>query len=67
VSVQFFALGMIFTVMGLTSDSTWALAAGSAAGWLRRNQKVMRNQHYVTGTVYMGLGVATAVSGSRHK
>jgi threonine/homoserine/homoserine lactone efflux protein len=47
--------------------STWALAAGSAAGWLRRNQKVMRNQHYVTGTVYMGLGVATAVSGSRHK
>jgi hypothetical protein len=28
---------------------------------------VMRNQHYVTGTVYMGLGVATAVSGSRHK
>jgi len=67
VSVQFFALGMIFTCMGLSSDSTWALAAGSAAGWLRRNQKVMRNQHYVTGTVYMGLGVATAVSGSRHK
>jgi threonine/homoserine/homoserine lactone efflux protein len=67
VSSQFFALGMLFTVMGLASDSAWALTAGSAAGWLRRNQKFMRNQHYVTGTVYLGLGMATAVSGSRHK
>ena len=67
VSAQFFALGMVFTVMGLSSDSGWALTAGSAAGWLRRNHKFMRNQHYVTGTVYLGLGMATAVTGSRHK
>jgi len=67
VALQFFALGMLFTVMGFTSDSIWALTAGSAAGWLRRNRTFIENQHYVSGTVYMGLGLATAVSGSRHK
>jgi hypothetical protein len=57
----------LFIVMGLVSDSGWALTAGSAAGWLRRNQGFMRSQRYVTGTVYLGLSMATAVSGSRHK
>jgi threonine/homoserine/homoserine lactone efflux protein len=49
------------------SDSAWALTAGSAAGWLRRNRTFIRNERYVSGTVYLGLGMATAVSGSRHK
>lgn len=67
VTMQFFVLGMLFTVMGFTSDSMWALTAGSAAAWLRRNQTFTRNQHCISGTVYMGLGLVTAVSGSRHK
>jgi threonine/homoserine/homoserine lactone efflux protein len=67
VSLQFFALGMMFTAMGLMSDSVWALTAGSAAGWLRRNRSFIRNERYISGTVYLGLGMATAVSGSRHK
>jgi len=67
VSLQFFALGMLFTLMGFTTDSAWALTAGSAAGWLRRNRTFIRNERYVSGTVYLGLGMATAVSGSRHK
>jgi threonine/homoserine/homoserine lactone efflux protein len=67
VSLQFFALGMLLTLMAFMSDSIWALTAGSAAGWLRRNQTFLRNQRYVSGRVYLGLGMATAVSGSRHK
>jgi threonine/homoserine/homoserine lactone efflux protein len=67
VTLQFFALGMLFVVMGFLSDSLWAITAGSAAGWLRGNQTFMRNQHYFSGTVYVGLGLATAVTGSRHK
>jgi len=66
VTPQFLALGMFFTVMGFTSDSLWALTAGSAAGWLQRNRTFLRHQHYVSGTVYIGLGLATAASGSRH-
>jgi threonine/homoserine/homoserine lactone efflux protein len=66
VSLQLLALGVLFTAMALTSDSLWALAAGSAAGWLQRNRGFVRRQKYVSGTVYIGLGLATAASGSRH-
>ncbi len=66
VTLQFLALGMVFIVMGFISDSLWALTAGSAAGWLQRNRTFLRHQRYVSGTVYIGLGLATAVSGSRH-
>ena len=66
VTVQFLVLGILFNVLALTSDSLWALAAGSASGWLKRNQTVLRNQKYISGTVYIGLGLATAAGGSRH-
>jgi len=65
VVLQFLALGMLFTVMGFTSDSLWAIAAGGAAGWLQRNPVFLRRQNYVAGTVYLGLGLATAASGSK--
>jgi threonine/homoserine/homoserine lactone efflux protein len=67
VALQFFALGLLFIVMGLVSDSLWALTAGSAASWLQRNRIFLRHQQHVSGTVYIGLGLATAASGSsRH-
>jgi threonine/homoserine/homoserine lactone efflux protein len=66
VTLQFLALGMLFTGMGFVSDSVWALTAGSASRWLRGNPTFIRNQHYVSGTVYLGLGVATAFTGSKH-
>jgi threonine/homoserine/homoserine lactone efflux protein len=66
-SMQFLALGMLFSVLAFLSDSIWALAAGSAAGSLRYNQAFIRNHHYISGTVYLGLGLATAITGSRHK
>jgi len=67
ITLQFLILGLLFAAMGFVSDSVWALLAGSAAGWLRHNPTFTRNQRYVSGTVYIGLGLATAVSGSRHK
>jgi threonine/homoserine/homoserine lactone efflux protein len=67
VTLQFFALGMLFAVMGWASDSVWALSAGSAAHWLRGNRRFIENERYAAGTVYMGLGLATALTGSRHK
>src|SRR5262249_39902492 len=42
VTWQFFTLGMLFTVMAYCSDSVWALAAGSAAKWLKRNKTFLR-------------------------
>ena len=63
-AVQIAFLGVLFALLGLVTDSIWALAAGTAGGVLRRSRRFARGQRYVTGTVYVGLGVATAFAGS---
>jgi threonine/homoserine/homoserine lactone efflux protein len=63
-AVQIAFLGALFALLGLVTDSLWALAAGTAGGVLRRSRRFARGQRYVTGTVYVGLGVATAFAGS---
>jgi threonine/homoserine/homoserine lactone efflux protein len=63
-ALQIAFLGLLFAALGLVTDSIWALAAGTAGGVLRRSRRFVRVQRYVTGSVYIGLGVATAFSGS---
>jgi threonine/homoserine/homoserine lactone efflux protein len=63
-AVQIALLGVLFALLGLVTDSLWALAAGAAGGMLRRSRRFVRTQRYVTGSVYVGLGVATALVGS---
>jgi threonine/homoserine/homoserine lactone efflux protein len=63
-AVQIAFLGVLFALLGLMTDSIWALAAGAAGGMLRKSRRFLRTQRYVTGTVYVGLGVATALAGS---
>jgi threonine/homoserine/homoserine lactone efflux protein len=63
-AVQIAVLGLLFVLLGLVTDSVWAIAAGTAGGLLRRSRRFVRTQRYVTGTVYVGLGVATALAGS---
>jgi threonine/homoserine/homoserine lactone efflux protein len=65
VGAQAVVLGLVFVGLALVSDSIWGLAAGAAGGWLRRSRRVMRTQRYATGGVLVGLGLATALSGSR--
>jgi threonine/homoserine/homoserine lactone efflux protein len=67
IRLQFFALGMMFCLMGWASDSAWAFFAGSAAHWLRGNKKFIEKERDAAGSVHMGLGLATALTGSRHK
>jgi threonine/homoserine/homoserine lactone efflux protein len=67
VAAQILSLGILFAVMGTTSDSLWALFSGSVAGWLRGNQRWMRNERYVSGGILISLGVATAFAGSTAK
>jgi threonine/homoserine/homoserine lactone efflux protein len=63
-AVQIAFLGLLFAALGLVTDSLWALVAGTAGGLLRGSRRFVRAQRYVTGSVYVGLGVATAFSGS---
>jgi threonine/homoserine/homoserine lactone efflux protein len=57
-------LGILFALLGLVTDSPWAIAAGTARGLLRRSHRFVGTQRYVAGTVYVGLGLATAFGGS---
>ena len=63
-AAQIAFLGFLFAALGLVTDSLWALAAGTAGGLLGSSSRFVRVQRYVTGTVYVGLGVATALAGS---
>jgi threonine/homoserine/homoserine lactone efflux protein len=59
VALQIVLLGLIFVVVALCSDSLWALAAGTLGGWLRRSRWYLGVKRWVTGTVFVGLGLST--------
>ena len=62
---QIVMLGITFVGIGLCTDSLYALLGGTARGWLRReNASFRRAQRYASGSVYLALGVVTAISGS---
>ncbi len=63
VRLQLATLGLVFVVLALASDAVWAIAAGAAAGMLRGSARFLRIQRRVSGTVYIGLGLATAFTG----
>ena len=62
-ATQILVLGSIFMLMGVASDSMYAIAAGSAAGWLR-GKRLVRSE-YAAGSVYIALGAMTAFTGRR--
>jgi threonine/homoserine/homoserine lactone efflux protein len=67
VAVQTLLLGGIMMVMGVVSDSSYALLSGTLGGWLKGNLGFLRAQRYFAGGVYLALGVTTALTGSRKK
>ena len=64
VGLQMLFLGLVFVALAIVSDGTWALVAGTASDRLRGNVGFLRAQRYVSGTVFVGLGMLTALSGS---
>jgi threonine/homoserine/homoserine lactone efflux protein len=56
---QALVLGVVFMVLGLMSDSLYALAAGTVGGLLRRKRRALR---YGSGIVFIGLGTAAALT-----
>jgi threonine/homoserine/homoserine lactone efflux protein len=66
VALQILILGWTFAVLGMITDSIWAIAAGSAGDVLRRSRRFSLVQRYVSGSVFVGLGVVTALAGAHH-
>jgi threonine/homoserine/homoserine lactone efflux protein len=67
VSGQFLLLGMAFIAIAFCTDTSWCLLASTARTWLSRHPKAVASERYVAGCVYVGLGLAAAVSGSGRK
>ena len=65
VALQIATLGLVFIALATVSDGMYALAAGSAAGWLRGRRGFARGERYATGGVLVGLGLLTAFSGAK--
>lgn len=61
--VQILVLGLLLALLGLINDSLYALAAARAGGWLRSRPRLLDRERYLTGSVYIGLGVGAALSG----
>ena len=51
--------------MAILSDSVYAIVAGSVRGWLAGNRRWADFQKKFAGSVYIGLGVTTALSGHK--
>ena len=67
VTAQIALLGTTFVVIALFTDGLYALLSGTAADWLRRRNEspgFRRAGRYLSGSVYLVLGAATAISGS---
>ena len=67
VTFQIAFLGLLFTVMGLMSDGLYALIAGTAGRWVKRQGDYLRWERYLTGGVFIGLGVTAALDGNGRK
>ena len=62
---QMLLLGLLFVTIAGSTDSLYALASGTAGRWLRGNARFLHAQRYISGTVYIGLGLTAALSGGR--
>jgi threonine/homoserine/homoserine lactone efflux protein len=67
VTAQILLLGCLFVVLGFCSDGAYALLAGSLGHWLRGNLRFMSIQRYLSGSIYIALGIGTALSGGGNK
>ena len=67
VGEQIMLLGVVFVLLGAITDSLYAIGAGSAAAWLRGSPRFLAGERWISGSLYIGLGVAAALSSQHRK
>jgi threonine/homoserine/homoserine lactone efflux protein len=66
IPIQTAIFGLTFVLIGLGTDSAYALLAGTVGPWLRRSARFLRGERYVVGGAFIGLGVVAALTPGRH-
>lgn len=67
VAAQIVFLGLLFTLLGLMSDGCYAIAASAAGKFLRRSRSYLNFERYVSGVMFIGLGLSAAFAGNHRK
>jgi threonine/homoserine/homoserine lactone efflux protein len=67
VPAQMLALGLLFVGLSATTDSGWAIAAGTAGDWIKQHPRFTDGQRYITGGALIGLGTLSAFTGNGRK
>jgi threonine/homoserine/homoserine lactone efflux protein len=67
VAMQIAVLGVLYTVLGFMTDSSYALAAGTAGNWLKNSRGYLKFERYVSGVLFIGLGLTAAFAGNQKK
>jgi threonine/homoserine/homoserine lactone efflux protein len=67
VPLQLAILGVLFVVLGAMSDGTYALVASAVGSRLARGRRFESAHRWGAGLVYLGLGVAAVLGGSRSR
>jgi threonine/homoserine/homoserine lactone efflux protein len=65
--LQILLLGALFVTLATITDSTYALVSSGVGRMITQKAGFRRIQKYVTGGIYISLGVAAAISGSGKK
>jgi threonine/homoserine/homoserine lactone efflux protein len=60
---QIFLFGALFVLLGLCTDSGYALLAGTVGQSLQTSVRFRHTRRYATGCVYIGLGLTAAFAG----
>ncbi len=66
VTIQILYLGVVFILLGVIVDIIVALISGTISGWLRSNTGFWRIQKYVSGCIYIALGLSAALVGPKN-
>lgn len=64
---QMLLFGLLFALVGFCTDGLYALLGSTAGQWLIKNARFQSIQRYVTGSIYIVLGISAAVTGSEKK
>ena len=62
VALQAAVLGASFVVLAVLSDSTYAVVAAALAGRVRGSRRAQQVRRYVSGTIFVALGVTAAAA-----